>query len=79
MSGIAVEARLGETESDRVDGQGGDANDDAMARNPRVARVPAAPTKAMILAQEVHHADYREWVRPLRSRQRSQSQAHDFR
>ena len=61
MPGIAGEARLEETEGDRTDGQGGDANDDDVARNPRVARVPAAPTKAMILAHEVHHADYREW------------------
>ena len=58
---MAGEARLDEREGDRVDGQGGDAYDDAMARNPRVARIPAAPTKAMILAHEVHHADYREW------------------
>ena len=28
-----------------------------VARNPRVARRPAAPTKALILAHEVHHAD----------------------
>ena len=61
MSGIAAEARLGETVGDRVNGPGGDANEDATARNPRVARIPAAPTKAMILAHEVHHADYREW------------------
>ena len=61
MSGIAGEARLDEAEGDRADGQGGDANDHAMARDPRVASIPAAPTKAMILAHEVHHADYREW------------------
>ena len=31
------------------------------ARNPRVARRPIAPTKAMREAHQVHHADYREW------------------
>ena len=31
------------------------------ARNPKVARRPIAPTKAMREAHEVHHADYREW------------------
>ena len=31
------------------------------ARNPRIARKPIAPTKAMREAHEVHHADYREW------------------
>ena len=61
MPGIAGEARLEETEGDRAEGQGGDANDDDVARNPRVAGIPAAPTKAMIMAHEVHHADYREW------------------
>ena len=33
----------------------------AVARNPRAARVPVAPTKAMRMAHEVHHADYRAW------------------
>ena len=31
------------------------------ARNPRGARRPEAPTKAMVLAYELHHAEYREW------------------
>ena len=31
------------------------------AINPRIARKPIAPTKAMREAHEVHHADYREW------------------
>ena len=56
-----------------MDGEGGNDGDlgddervdieieEAVARNPRVARKPIAPTKAMILAHEVHHADYREW------------------
>ena len=35
--------------------------EEAVARNPKVARKPTAPTKAMVLAHEVHHADYREW------------------
>ena len=35
--------------------------DEAAARNPRVARRPDAPTKAMVLAHELHHADYRDW------------------
>ena len=29
--------------------------------NPRVTRRPAAPTKAMTMAHEVHHDDHREW------------------
>ena len=29
--------------------------------NPRVAGRPATPTKAMIMAHGVHHADYRDW------------------
>ena len=31
------------------------------ARNPRVIRRPTAPTKAMVLAHELHHAEYRDW------------------
>ena len=61
MPGIAGEARLEETEGDRAEGQGGDADDDGIARKPRVATIPAAPTKAMIMAHAVHHAAYREW------------------
>ena len=61
MPGIAGEAELEETLSDRARRQGGDVDEDDIARNPRVARRPAAPTKAMIMAHEVHHADYREW------------------
>ena len=61
MPGIAGEAELVEEESDRVNGQGGDVDEDDIARNPRVARRPGAPTKAMIMAHKVHHADYREW------------------
>ena len=34
--------------------------EESAAINPKVARKPATPTKAMILAHEVHHADYRE-------------------
>ena len=61
VPGIAGEAELVETGSDQVEGQGGDVEEDDIARRPRVARRPAAPTKAMIMAHEVHHADYREW------------------
>ena len=35
--------------------------DDNAARDPRVARRPDAPTKAMVLAHELHHAEYRDW------------------
>ena len=39
-----------------------DIEDDAnAARDPRVARRPDAPTKAMVLAHELHHAEYRDW------------------
>ena len=39
-----------------------DIEDDAnAARDPRVARRPDAPTKAMVLAHEPHHAEYRDW------------------
>ena len=31
------------------------------ARDPKVARRPVMPTKAMVLAHELHHADYRDW------------------
>ena len=53
MPGIAGEARLDETVSDRAREQGGDVDEDDIARNPRVARRPASPTKAMIMAHEV--------------------------
>ena len=33
------------------------------ARNPRMARRPDAPTRAMVLAHELHHAEYREWCK----------------
>ena len=61
MPGIAGEAELVEEESDRARKQGGEVDEEDIARNPKVARRPAAPTKAMIMAHEVHHADYREW------------------
>ena len=31
------------------------------ARNPKIMRRPVMPTKAMVLAHELHHADYRDW------------------
>ena len=37
-----------------------DEADDTAAVNPKVARKPVVPTKAMIQAHEVHHADYKE-------------------
>lgn len=56
-------------------GQGRDATDkgeeeleiEEEAANPKVARKPTAPTKAMVLAHEVHHADYREWCKHCRA------------
>ena len=33
------------------------------ARIPRRARRPEAPTKAMIQAHKLHHAEYREWCK----------------
>ena len=31
------------------------------ARDPKVARRPARPTKALLLEDGIHHADYRDW------------------
>ena len=59
--GIADKAGLEETSSDRGREQGGDVDDEDTATNPRVARRPATPTKALIMAHDVHHADYRDW------------------
>ena len=53
VSGDRVKA--GATERVRIEGESEE------ARNPKVARRPITPTKAMILAHEVHHAEYREW------------------
>ena len=44
-----------EVERDEVE------EEEAAAVNPRVARRPTAPTKAMVLAHELHHAEYRDW------------------
>ena len=35
--------------------------EDVTATDPRVARRPIKPTKAMIQAHELHHTDYRDW------------------
>ncbi len=35
--------------------------EDNTARDPKVAKRPIKPTQAMILAHELHHADYRDW------------------
>jgi hypothetical protein len=59
--GIPDEAGLEETSSDRGRELGGDVDDEDTAMNPRVARRPATPTKAMITAHKVHLADYRDW------------------
>ena len=59
VPGIAVGGEQGE--EDDKEGCEEEAADEVTARNPRVVRRPAAPTKAMVLAHEVHHADYREW------------------
>ena len=48
--GAADEARIVDDEDTEV-----------AARNPRVIRRPTAPTKAMVLAHELHHAEYRDW------------------
>ena len=55
------EARLEDTEGDRAGEPGRDADDEGTAGNPKVASRPAAPIKSMVMAHEVHHADYREW------------------
>ena len=34
---------------------------EATARHPRIPRKPVAPTKAIVLEHELHHAEYREW------------------
>ncbi len=35
--------------------------EDVAAGDPRVARRPTKPTKAMIQSNELHHADFRDW------------------
>ena len=55
---------MGDEREEAVGDRDGEVDEEAeevAARDPKVARKPAAPTKAMILAHEVHHADYREW------------------
>ena len=51
---VDAEATMGEDEKEDVD-------NGLEARSPKIARRPMMPTKAMVLAHEVHHADYREW------------------
>ena len=65
-SGVADGKELGQEEATRSDEAAEKEKDEveeeeAAAVNPRVARRPAAPTKAMVLAHELHHADYRDW------------------
>ena len=59
--GIAVEGEQGSRVEPRGDVEEMAEVEEATARDPKVARKPAVPTKAMVLAHEVHHADYREW------------------
>ena len=59
--GIAVEGEQGNRVEPEGDSEEMAEVEEATARDPKVARRPAAPTKAMVLAHEVHHADYREW------------------
>ena len=49
--------------------------EEVTARDPKVARRPIKPTQAMILAHELHHADYRDWCDNCRGRQRRLTQA----
>ena len=66
-SGVAGQEQLGHDEETTGDGAADEArivNDEdteVAARNPRVIRRPTAPTKAMVLAHELHHAEYRDW------------------
>ena len=59
--GIAVEGEQGSRVEPRGDVEEMAEVEEATARDLNVDRKPAAPTKAMVLAHEVHHADYREW------------------
>ena len=63
LSGGVPRVAVGSEQGKEDDKEGCDeeAAEEVTARNPRVVRRPAAPTKAMVLAHEVHHADYREW------------------
>ena len=36
-------------------------DEDHVAKDPQIARRPVSPTKAMVMAHEFHHADYRDW------------------
>ena len=54
QEGDAVEAELEQEE-------------DVTARDPRAARRQIKPTKAMIQAHELHHADYRDWCDQCRA------------
>ena len=38
-----------------------DMDDEALARQPRIARRPHAPTKAEVVAHMTLHAEYRDW------------------
>lgn len=58
---IAVEGEQGDEGKAKDDIEDEAEIEEAAARNPKVVRRPAAPTKAMIAAHECHHADYREW------------------
>ena len=49
------------TEGERIDADVDEQEEDVTARDPRVARRPMKPTKAMIQSHELHHADCRDW------------------
>ena len=38
-----------------------DVDEEMDATDPNIARRPVRPTKAVVLAHKVHHADYRDW------------------
>ena len=49
------------TEGDRIDAEVDAQEENVTARDPRVARRPMKPTKAMIQSHELHHAGYHDW------------------
>ena len=61
---IAGQGGIGQaeaTEGDGITGEIDEQEEAVAARDPRVARRPIKPTKAMVQSHELHHADYRDW------------------
>ena len=61
---IAGQGGIGQAEATKGDGINGEIDEqeeDVAARDPRVARRPIKPTKAMVQSHELHHAVYRDW------------------